>query len=136
MSVQINLPEHVLQRLRRAAEMMQRPLDEVIEQTVLGNLPPVLADLPPSLQSEFASLQRADNQTLWRIAQETLPADQWERHEELLVRQQETNLSETEQQELVQLREKTDLFVMRRSYVLALLKWRGQALLAVTTNAA
>jgi hypothetical protein len=132
-SVQLNLPKHVLQRLQRAAEVMQRPLDEVIEQTILGNLPPTPTDVPPSLQDEFASWQRADNQTLWRMARETLPPEQWTRREALLDRQQEAKLSEAEQQELAQLREKIDLFVMHRSYVLALLKRRGHAWPAVTT---
>jgi len=133
-SVTIDLPDIVLRRLQQAAVLMQRPLTEMIEQTIQGNLPPVLEDLPSALQSEIATLQQADDQTLWRIAQEALPAEQWARHEELLSQQQEKALAEEEESELARLREGTDRFVMRRSYVLALLKWRGHTLPAAAAR--
>jgi hypothetical protein len=57
-----------------------------------------------------------------------LPDAQWARHTELLSRQQEGALSEAEAREWAQLRESVDHFVLRRSFVLALLKWRGHSL--------
>jgi len=127
-SVTIDLSDRVLARLQQAAVLMQRSLEEMIEQTIQGNLPPVIEDLPPSLQTEAALLQQADNQTLWRLAQESLVPEEWARHEVLLSQRQEGALSEAGQQELVQLRERVDHFVLRRSFVLALLKWRGYTL--------
>jgi hypothetical protein len=126
--VTINLPDKVLHRLQQAATTLQRPLEEMIEQTIQSNLPPLIEDLPPSLQTEAAALQQADDQSLWHIVQEALPDEQWERHTELLSRQQEGSLSEAEARELAQLREGVDRFVLRRSFVLALLKWRGHSL--------
>lgn len=126
--VTINLSDSVLQRLQRAAHTLQRPLDEMIEQTIVGNLPPLIEDLPSEIQAEAAILQQADDQSLWRIVQEALPEGQWERHTELLAQQQERDLSQAETQELVQLRTAADRFVLRRSFVLALLKWRGHTL--------
>lgn len=127
-SVTIDLPEPILHRLQQAAAVLQRPLEEMIEQTIQGNLPPVLDDLPSGIQEEAAALQQADDQTLWRIAQETLPPQQWTRHEELLIRRQEEALSNAEEGELAELRGRVDRFVLRRSFVLALLKWRGHTL--------
>jgi predicted transcriptional regulator len=126
--VTINLPDKVLHRLQQAATTLQRPLEEMIEQTIQANLPPLIEDLPPSLQAEAASLQQADDQSLWHIVQEALPGEQWERHTELLSRQREGVLSKAEERELAQLREAVDRFVLRRSFVLALLKWRGHSL--------
>ena len=48
-SVTIDLPDIVLRRQQQAAILMQRPLTEMIEQTIQGNLPPVLEDLPSAL---------------------------------------------------------------------------------------
>lgn len=127
-TVTLDLPEPVIERLKQAADTMQRSVEEIIEQTIQGNLPPALSDVPLALQAEADILQGADSQALWQIAQEQMPKSQWERHEELLGKKQDSLLSESEQEELGGLRESADLFVLRRSYALALLKWRGHAL--------
>jgi hypothetical protein len=61
-------------------------------------------------------------------SKEILPAEQWDRHQQLLERNQAGTLTHIEQEELAHLRAVTDLFVFRRSYSLALLKWRGYTL--------
>jgi hypothetical protein len=91
--VTINLPNKVLHRLQQAATTLQRPLEEMIEQTIQANLPPLIEDLPPSLQAEAASLQQADDQSLWHIVQEALPDEQCDGHTALLSRQREGVLS-------------------------------------------
>jgi hypothetical protein len=127
-SITLNLPEKLYQRIRQAADTMQRPLEDVFIQTIQGNLPPAIADLPDELQAEFMQLQMADDQTLWKLAKAPLSAKQWKRHQELLDKNQNDDLSIGEQTELAHLREIVDKFVMRRSYALALLKWRGYSL--------
>lgn len=124
-SVTIDLPEEVYQRVRQAAAALRRPVSEILEQTIRGNLPPLLTDLPEDMQEELALLQNAESATLWQIAQESLPPDQWKRHQQLLHAQQMGRLSPQEADELEDLRTKTDQYVLRRSYALALLKWRG-----------
>ena len=127
-SITVELSQSLYEQLQQAANSMRQSIEDVVEQSIRGNLPPALAEVPPELQQEVDMLQRADRATLWRIAHEKLPSDQWRRHEELLERNQAGMLSATEQAELYSLRERTDLFVLRRSYALALLKWRGQAI--------
>ncbi len=127
-SVTVELSPTMFQRLQQAADTMHRSVEEVIEQTIQGNLPPALTDVPPALQQEAETLQRADRATLWQIAQEQVPAEQWDRHEALLNRNQSGELSDIERDELSRLRQQADVFVLRRSYALALLKWRGYAL--------
>jgi hypothetical protein len=127
-SITLNLPEKLYQRIRHAADTMQRPLEDVLFQTIQGNLPPALDNLPDELQAEFAQLQIVDDQTLWKLAKAPLNSKQWQHHQELLDKNQSDDLSAGEQTELANLRKMVDKFVMRRSYALALLKWRGYSL--------
>jgi len=62
------------------------------------------------------------------VAQEPFPPQQWRRHQRLLQEGQEGLLSTAEHEELAELRAAADRFVTRRSYALALLKWRGHTI--------
>lgn len=126
--VNIALPEDIYQRLRDAATLAQRPLEDVIFQTIRGNLPPVLADLAPEHRGLVADLQRLGDDALWAIGKEALPTGQWRRHQHLLHEGEQGTPTPAEAAELAGLREATDRFVTRRSYALALLKWRGHTL--------
>ena len=127
-TIALDLPEDIYERLQRMAEATNQPVEEVMFQTIRGNLPPSVDDLPPELRDELASLQGLSDRALWIIAKEPLPPDQWRRHEHLLGRNQAGTLTDAEREELSCLRVATDRFVFRRSYALALLKWRGYTL--------
>ncbi len=124
-TITLRLPEESYMRLHRMAALLRRPLEEVASQTIRGNLPPTVDDLPAELQSELAAWSSLSDERLWEIARQPLPVDQWRRHQRLLRKNEAKTLTETEQDELTQLRIETDHFVLRRSYALALLKWRG-----------
>lgn len=130
--VNIELPEDIYQRFQAAAMLTRRPLEDVIVQTIRGNLPPVLADLAPEHRDLVADLQRLTDDALWAIGKEPLPAAQWCRHQRLLHKTEQDTLTAAEQAELATLREATDRFVTRRSYALALLKWRGHTIPVAT----
>ena len=128
MSVQtitLSLPNDIYQRFQHVAKAVQRPLEDIVFQTIQGNLPPSVEDLPLEWQAELASLQQCSSKTLSAIVKEPLSQKQWKRHQDLLHQNQTSELSDTELQELAHLRKETDRFVFRRSYTLALLKWRG-----------
>lgn len=127
-TINIQLPDTIYQRLQRVAEAMNQPIEEIVFQTIRGNLPPSLEDLSPELRRVVADLQYLSNEELWAIAKAPLPSPQWRRHQRLLRKAQEGTLSAIEQKELEELRVATDWFVTRRSYALALLKWRGHTL--------
>jgi hypothetical protein len=131
-TINIELPEDIYQRLAGMAAVTQRPLQEVIFQTIRGNLPPTLGDLPPEQHALVADLQPLADDMLWAIAREPLPARQWRRHQHLLHKAETAALTGAEQTELTALREVTDQFVTRQSYALALLKWRGYIIPAVS----
>ena len=84
-----------------------------------------LDDLPPDQRDLVADLQRRSDEALWAVARESLPAQRWRRHQRLLDKAQTSALTSAEQTELTELREATERFVIRRSYALALLTWRG-----------
>ncbi len=127
-TITLRLPEDSYWRLQRMATALRRPLEEVASQTIRGNLPPAVDDLPAELQNELAGWSSLSDERLWEIARDPLPADQWRRHRRLLRKNEAGALTEAEREELARLRAATDRFVLRRSYALALLKWRGHTL--------
>jgi len=124
-TVSVELSEEVYRRLTGMALATQQPLERVIAQTIRGNLPPTLDDLPSRQRGLVADLQHLDDAALWDVAKEPLPARRWRRHQQLLHKAEDGALTSAQATELAELREATDGFVSRRSYALALLKWRG-----------
>src|SRR5215471_13790079 len=127
-TVPIQLPDAIYQRLQQVAHATNHSIEEVVLQTIRGNLPPSLDDLSPELQSVIADLQHMDDEALWSVAQEPIPPHQWRHHQRLLRKGQEGTLSTAEHTELAELRAAADRFVTRRSYTLALWKWHGHAI--------
>src|SRR5437763_1353236 len=83
-TVSIELPEEIYQRFKGMAAVTQRSLEEVIFQTIRGNLPPTLDDLPLEQRDVVADLQPLNDEALWAVAREPLPVQRWRRHQRLL----------------------------------------------------
>ncbi len=126
--IPIQLPEAIYQRFQQVAHATHHSLEEVVLQTIRGNLPPSLDDLSPELHGVVADLQHMSDEALWSVAKEPLPPHQWRRHQRLLRKGQEGTLAAAEHHELAELRAAVDRFVIRRSYALALLKWHGHTI--------
>ncbi|MCB1318206.1 MAG: hypothetical protein KDK27_19705 [Leptospiraceae bacterium] len=125
-TVVLELPENIYKRLRSSAQSMHRSFEDVLFQSLEGNLPPSLEDLPVDLRDEIGlSLQQLDAQSLLKVASEPIPSEQWQQHQALLEKNQEQALTANEADLLEHLRNEADKAVLRRSYALALLKWRG-----------
>ena len=127
-TIHITLPDDVYRRLQQMAITSQRPVEAVVVQSIQGNLPPVVDDLSPDLRDALLALQALNDADLWTLAREPLPTKQWRRHQDLLQKQETDSLTPSDKQILDELRDVTDRFVLRRSYALALLKWRGYTL--------
>lgn len=127
-SLTLHLPEHIYQRLQRVAQTTRQPMEAVAYQSLQGNLPPLIEDVPDEWRGDLIEFEQLDDEALWKIAQEQLLKTQWERHQELLQRNQDGVLTDDERGELTRLRTAADRFVFRKSYALALLKWRGHAI--------
>ena len=127
-TISIELPDEIYQRLQQVAAATNQPLEAVAFQSIRGNLPPSLDDLNPDLRDLVADLPPLDDEALWAIVSESLPPQQARRHQHLLRKARDRMLTVAEQAELAALRDMTDRYVLRRSYALALLKWRGHRL--------
>lgn len=124
--VTIELPEPVFRQLVRIAQATCQPIEALVTQSVLSNLPPSVENAPSELQPELLNLQSLDDEQLLGVAQAQVDPTQHERHTELLEKNSEGELTQAEQQELVTLRQAADRLMLRKAYAWSLLKWRGR----------
>jgi hypothetical protein len=127
-AVNIELPDEIYRRLHGMAAATHRSLEDILVQTLRGNLPPTLDDLPAGERDLVVELTQLDDDGLWALAKEPLPAAEWRRHQRLLRKAEAATLTAAERAAVADLRAVTDRFVLRRSVALALLKWRGHAI--------
>ncbi len=127
-TVTIRLPRTIYRRLERTAAVINQPVDAVLLQSIRGNIPPSPEDAPPELRDELAALLNLSDDDLWAIVKSTLDPQQWQQHQRLLQKNADGTLSERERRELEDLRAETDRYVLRKSFALAFLKWRGYSL--------
>ena len=103
----------------------KRPLEQVVRQSVEGNLPPSVATMPAEMHHELLALQGLPVEQLLGIAAEqTAPAAQ-ARHLELLERNSAGVLTAAEESELAELRLAADRLMLRKAYAWSVLRWRG-----------
>ena len=131
-SITVHLPSSALRRLRRVAEIAQRPLNDVISQTLEATLPPLPEDMPVAIQQELAALETLSNADLRRQMRARYDADALQRYDELLAANAGGALDEAGRQELARLRGVADLLMFRKAYAALLLKWRGQRVPTLT----
>jgi hypothetical protein len=124
-TVLVELPEQVYLYLQQIAEATRRPIELVVQESVVGNLPPPVDSAPPSMRSELLSLQSLPIDELRRLADEQLHPTEQARFEVLLERNAAGELESFEQAELVKMRERADRMMLRKAYIWAILKWRG-----------
>jgi hypothetical protein len=131
-SITIELPENVFDRLTQLAQTTDRPLAEIVAQSIASNLPPSIEQASPELQPELLKMQRLNDTELLSIAQTTVSSAQQQRHEELLVKNEDLDISEMERQELANLRLAIDNLTVQKAYAWALLRWRGHRIPALS----
>jgi hypothetical protein len=123
--ITIELPETVLQQLTRIAEMTHQPIETLVTQSVLNNLPPSPDNAPPELQQALLDLQNLSNEELKVFAHAQATPTQQERHEVLLEKNQAGQITSEERQELTQLRQAADQLMLKKAYAWSILRWRG-----------
>jgi len=124
-TVVLQIPEALYQRLAIAAGATQRSLEDVILQALQIGSPPTWKDVPEEFQTDLASLDRLDDNSLWQIANSKKTPLEMERYYFLLSKQQEIELTDSEKLELEQYRTDRDRFMLLKSQAVAILKWRG-----------
>ena len=124
-SVTLQLPEPVFRYLLQLAASTKRPLEQLVRQSVEGNLPPPVTNAPPEMQAELLELQLLSVEELLRVANSQIDPEQGERHLSLLEKNGEAGLTPEEAAELDVLRLAADRLLLRKAYAWAVLRWRG-----------
>ncbi|MFN8441658.1 MAG: hypothetical protein U0175_12845 [Caldilineaceae bacterium] len=121
----INLPDTTVKYLEMIAASSQQSLEQIVRQSIEGNLPPKIPSESPKLKAELLQMQQLSVRSLRTIANAEISSSQQQRHLELLDKNSEGNISELERQELQKLRTEADELMLRKAYAWALLRWRG-----------
>jgi hypothetical protein len=124
-TVTLKIPEILYRRLQSTAQSTQRSLDDVILHALQVGSPPVWDDVPAEFQADLAAMDRLDDAALWQIARSRKTEAEMKRYDELLAQNQDGQLTPAEKQELQQLRQEADRFMLRKAHAAALLRWRG-----------
>ena len=92
------------------------------------NAPPAVDYAPLELHGEFMVMQELTIEELLNIAQSQVPESQQELHFQLLEKNQNNQLSESDRLLLKSLRVSADYLMLKKAYAYALLKWQGFSL--------
>lgn len=123
--ITIELSESIFHRFVQIAEATHQPLEDLIAQSVVSNLPPSAENAPLALRAELMEMQSLSVDELLAIAQTQANAIQYENHVQLLEKNQTEDLSAEDRKELTNLRQTADRLMLRKAYAWAILRWKG-----------
>lgn len=123
-TITLTMPDSMFQPLQRAAQATNQPVEEVLLTALQASLPS-LEGLPPAAAQNLTELESLNDQALWRVMLETVPADKQRRLEKLLSLNQDGAISEMEREQLAELQREADLVMLRKARAAVLLRFRG-----------
>lgn len=123
-NITLHLPRTIVQRASQAANVLQRPLEEVII-SVLATAFPDVEDVPLDMRAELARMTWLGDQELWAIAHSAMAEEQQEQMCHLARLQTERPLTQGEQDTLDALRQEYGRVTLRKARAYALLSLRG-----------
>ncbi len=126
-TVTLTLPDSVLQPVKRTAEAVQQPIEQLLVTALQSSLPP-LQGLPDDVITDLTTLETLDNEALWQVMKETVPPETQAGLSDLLERQQRDSLARAEQERLTSLQQEADLVMLRKARAAVLLRFRGKRL--------
>lgn len=124
-TVTLTVPESVLHPLRRTAAAINQPVEELLLMALQNALPP-LDGLLEDVRQNLTELELLDDEWLWRVMLETVPSDEQQQLEQLLLRQQAEQLDEATARQLAGLQQRADLVMLRKARAAVLLRLRGR----------
>jgi len=127
-TVTLRLPEDIYNRLKQSARVAERPMEEVVMQSVKAGMPPSVDSLPPEYREEFLAMEHLSDEQLWHVAESAMPAGCQRRYTYLLRKNQAGGLTEREREQLAQLGAEARKLTLRKAHAYALLRWRGQCI--------
>jgi hypothetical protein len=123
----LELPEDIYERVRRAAKGMNQPVEQALVRIVRAATPS-LEKVPAKYRAELEAMEDLADEELWKISRTRPTPGKQRRLEQLLDKNRLAELTGPEKQGLAGLRDLGDRLMLRRSYALLLLKYRGHRL--------
>ena len=120
----LTIPDEIYKRAKHIAESTSQPIEQVILQH-LQTLSTPLPILPDDVQAELDALKYLSDDALWTIAREQMPDTVQSRAHDLMNRNSQGTITETERIELELLVERADRLMVRKAEAAALLRERG-----------
>jgi len=124
-AITLSLPEALYQRANEAAQVTNRPLEQVLTQSIALSLPVLESDLSAAVRSELAVLPLLSDAKLWAIARSAMDKRKQARLQTLAETQKHRPLAPVEKAELGQLMEEAELVMLRKAEAYQLLARRG-----------
>lgn len=126
-TVQLELPDALLEPLQRISAAMRKPLEDVVVTALAASLPP-LDGLSGAMVEELVRLETLDDAALWDVMLETVPVETQEELEDLLSANREAALGEAGRARLSELQSLADRVMLRKGRAAVLLRFRGHRL--------
>jgi len=123
-NVTLALPESLMRRAQQTAQTLQRPLEDVLTDTLAAALPDI-EDAPAEMQADLARMAWLDEQSLWSITRSEISHRQQEQLHDLTELQSQRTLRKEEQALLEHLRQEYGRVTLRKARAFALLSLRG-----------
>jgi hypothetical protein len=123
-TVTLTMPESIYRRVKRSAEALRRPPEEIIVETLNVALPRT-DDVPLEMAEELATMRALSDEKLWEMARNVMPAKQQTRLRALSAAQRERALKPAELQKLDDSLHAYGRITLRKAQAYALLHERG-----------
>jgi predicted transcriptional regulator len=123
-TITLTLPEPLYRTVSTLAQMTQRPLAEILQESLAHTLPP-LDDVPAEEAECLAQMSTMDDAALWHISHTTLSEHQQEALHTLLDRQNAGELTSDDTVRLQALLDEYGRLLVRQSHAWLLLARRG-----------
>ena len=126
-SITVQIPQPLYHRLERAAVRLQKPVEDLLAETLQAVLPPA-DEISPSIQAEIATLDDLDDAELRDVAESEMALRDQQALDRLLDLQSMRPLTDDEAARLEGLRADYGRILLRKARAFALLAERGQPL--------
>ena len=123
-TVMVELPESLYRSASRIAQATQRPLADILQESLAHTLPP-LEDVTPEEAIELARLSNLDDAALWQVSYATLPAVDQAKLTQLLEQQSEGAVAPDDTRRLQALLDEYGRLLVRKAHAWLLLARRG-----------
>lgn len=124
----VTISDSLYRRLQQQARVSRQSVDELVQETLIRQLPPsvpIEEDLPTHLHAELEAMSALSDIALWAVARSTLPVEQQEALAQLNLSEQQRPLTKSELEQRDRFLILYEETVLRRSHAAILLKSRG-----------